>query len=104
MVQCIGICHGRRKKVMSTATSYATQAWPLEKLLIIYFSACLLDDSAGSGRASRQAWLSLAKVTSRSIDALSFVVLMSSTLGSSNMRDETFMGSGCETVRREWRQ
>jgi hypothetical protein len=64
---CIGICHGRRKKVMSIATAHARQAWPLKIMLIIFLCACLLDESASIRLASRQAWLSLAKVMSRSI-------------------------------------
>lgn len=67
MVLCIGICHGRRKKVMSIATAHARQAWPLKIMLIIFLCACLLDESASMRLASRQAWLSLAKVMSRSI-------------------------------------
>ena len=67
MVLCIGICHGRRKKVMSTATAQACQTWPLASCSSPSACACLLDDSAGSGSASKQAWLSLAKMMSRSI-------------------------------------
>ena len=67
MVLCIGIRRGRRKKVMSTATAQACQTWPLASCSSPSACACLLDDSAGSGSASKQAWLSLAKVMSRSI-------------------------------------
>jgi len=67
MMLCIGICHGRRKKVMSIATAHARLAWPLKIMLIIFVCACLLDESASMRLASRQAWLSLAKVMSRSI-------------------------------------
>ena len=59
--------HGRRKKVMSTATAQACQTWPLASCSSLSACACLRDDSAGSGSASKQAWLSLAKVMSRSI-------------------------------------